>query len=39
MFFESLRDDLMVQQQISNTWEHFVGVIMLKQTSRKPVKT
>ena len=39
MFFESLRDDLMVQQQISNSWEHFVGVIMLNQTSRKPVKT
>ena len=34
-----LRDDLMVQQQISNSWEHFVGVIMLNQTGRKPVKT
>lgn len=34
-----LRDDLMVQQQISNSWEHFVGVIMLNQTSRKSVKT
>jgi len=37
-FFEPLRDDLMVQQQISNAWEHMVGVIMLNQTSRKPVK-
>jgi len=37
-FFESLRDDLMVQQQINNSWEHMVGVIMLNQTSRKPVK-
>ena len=38
-FFEPLRDDLMVQQQIKNSWEHFVGVIMLNQTGRKPVKT
>jgi methyl-CpG-binding domain protein 4 len=37
-FFEPLRDDLMVQQQIGNSWEHMVGVIMLNQTSRKPVK-
>jgi methyl-CpG-binding domain protein 4 len=29
----------MVQQQISNAWEHMVGVIMLNQTGRKPVKT
>ncbi len=36
--FESLRDDLMVQQQINNAWEHMVGVIMLNQTGRKPVK-
>jgi methyl-CpG-binding domain protein 4 len=34
-----LRDDLMVQQQINNSWEHMVGVIMLNQTGRKPVKT
>ncbi len=34
-----LRDDLMVQQQISNSWEHMVGVIMLNQTGRKSVKT
>ncbi len=39
MWFETLRDDLMVQQQISNSWEHFVGVIMLNQTGRKAVKT
>jgi methyl-CpG-binding domain protein 4 len=38
-FFEPLRDDLMVQQQIDNAWEHMVGVIMLNQTGRKPVKT
>jgi methyl-CpG-binding domain protein 4 len=36
--FEPLSDELMVQQQISNSWEHMVGVIMLNQTSRKPVK-
>ena len=35
----SLSDDLMVQQQISGPWQHMVGVIMLNQTSRKPVKT
>jgi methyl-CpG-binding domain protein 4 len=34
-----LRDDLMVQQQIDGAWQHFVGVIMLNQTGRKPVKT
>ena len=38
-FFVPLRDDLMVQQQIKNSWEHMVGVIMLNQTGRKPVKT
>jgi methyl-CpG-binding domain protein 4 len=37
-WFEPLRDDLMVQQQIGNSWEHMVGVIMLNQTGRKPVK-
>lgn len=36
--FSPLRDDLMVQQQISNSWEHMVGVIMLNQTGRKVVK-
>jgi methyl-CpG-binding domain protein 4 len=35
---ETLRDDLMVQQQVKNEWEHMVGVIMLNQTGRKPVK-
>ena len=34
-----LRDDLMVQQQIANSWQHMVAVIMLNQTGRKPVKT
>ena len=38
MFFEPLRDDLMVQQQINGAWQHMVGVIMLNQTGRKPVK-
>jgi methyl-CpG-binding domain protein 4 len=38
-FFQPLRDDLKVQQQITNSWEHMVGVIMLNQTGRKPVKT
>jgi adenine-specific DNA glycosylase len=33
-----LSDDLMVQQQISGAWQHMVGVIMLNQTGRKPVK-
>ena len=36
---QALKDDLMIQQQISNSWEHMVGVIMLNQTGRKPVKT
>ena len=39
MMAEPLRDDLMVQQQISGAWQHMVGVIMLNQTGRKPVKT
>jgi len=34
-----LRDNLMVQQQIDGAWQHMVGVIMLNQTGRKPVKT
>ena len=38
MFFKDLRDDLMVQQQIDGPWQHMVGVIMLNQTGRKPVK-
>ena len=36
---EPLRDDLMVQQQVHTRWQHMVGVIMLNQTGRKPVKT
>ena len=35
---ETLKDELMVQQQIKTEWEHMVGVIMLNQTGRKPVK-
>lgn len=31
-------DELMVQEQIKNEWEHMVGVIMLNQTFRKQVK-
>jgi len=33
-----MRDDLMVQQQVSNVWQHMVGVICLNQTSRTQVK-
>jgi methyl-CpG-binding domain protein 4 len=33
-----MRDDLMVQQQVDNTWQHMVGVICLNQTNRKQVK-
>ena len=33
-----MRDEVMVQQQVANSWEHFVGVIMLNQTGRKIVK-
>lgn len=29
----------MVQEQIDGPWQHMVGVIMLNQTGRKPVKT
>ena len=43
---QSLRDDLMVQQQlpaglegVDAVWQHMVAVIMLNQTGRKPVKT
>jgi len=31
-------DDLMVQQQVRNEWEHMVGVICLNQSHRKSVK-
>ena len=30
--------DLMVQQQVANLWQHFVGVICLNQTGRVKVK-
>ena len=33
-----LRDDLMVQQQVDNEWQHMVGVICLNQSHRKSVK-
>ena len=33
-----MRDDLMVQQQVKNVWQHMVGVICLNQTGRKKVK-
>ena len=33
-----MRDDLMVQQQVDNAWQHMVGVICLNQTGRKKVK-
>ena len=33
-----MRDDLMVQQQVENVWQHMVGVICLNQTSRLQVK-
>lgn len=39
MLIKPLRDDLMVQQQVHGVWQHMVGVIMLNQTGRKPVKT
>ena len=31
-------DELMVQQQVSNKWQHMVGVICLNCTNRKQVK-
>ncbi len=33
-----MREDLMVQQQVANMWQHFVGVICLNQTGRIQVK-
>ena len=38
----TMREDLMVQQQVSNVWQHMVGVICLNQVNRlqtKPVLT
>lgn len=33
-----MQEDLMVQQQVANAWQHMVGVICLNQTNRKQVK-
>ena len=33
-----MKDELMVQQQVENVWQHMVGVICLNQTGRKKVK-
>jgi endonuclease III len=33
-----MRDDLMVQQQITSEWQHMMAVIMLNQTHRQAVK-
>lgn len=35
---EPFSDELMVQQQIENLWQHFVGVMFLNCTGRKQVK-
>ena len=34
----NMRDDMMVQQQITSRWRHMVAVICLNQTGRKKVK-
>ena len=34
----SMKDDLMVQQQVRDEWQHMVAVICLNKTSRKKVK-
>lgn len=33
-----MRDDLMVQQQVENKWQHMVGVICLNQVNRRQTK-
>ena len=33
-----MKDELMVQQQVDNAWQHMVGVICLNQTHRKQGK-
>lgn len=38
MLVNIMRDDLMVQQQVENVWQHMVGVICLNCTNRKQVK-
>ena len=35
---KKMREDLMVQQQVKNKWQHMVGVICLNLTYRKQVK-
>ena len=35
---KSMREDLMVQQQVKSKWQHMVAVICLNQTYRKQVK-
>ena len=34
-----MKDDLMVQEQVANVWQHMVGVMCLNLTSRKQVKS
>jgi methyl-CpG-binding domain protein 4 len=33
-----MRDDLMVQQQVADSWQHMVGVICLNQVDRRQTK-
>jgi len=33
-----MRDDLMVQQQVEDSWQHMVGVICLNQVDRRQTK-
>ena len=33
-----MREDLMVQQQVENVWQHMVGVICLNQVDRRQTK-
>ena len=33
-----MKDELMVQQQVDNVWQHMVGVICLNQVNRKQTK-
>lgn len=35
---KKMREDLMVQQQVKNKWQHMVGVMCLNLTYRKQVK-
>jgi len=36
--WDNMVDELMVQQQVANKWQHMVGVICLNLTNRKQVK-